>query len=748
MKPAKRPHTALIKILIGLCAVFFFERSSAAQLDGWRTFGVVDDVRFMDTVGGEAWALTSGGILVVNPSTLTSRILTNTDGLLTNDFEHLIVDAAGDLWIAGLGRLVKRPAGAQVFEAFAFLDQNSASVRLHAVADDQTQLWVGADIGLTLFDKVTDGGQIQDSYQRFGSIPAQTAVVDLLLTTDSIWVATPAGLAVGERTDPLQLKSFANWAAFTSTNLPSLFGLEVTTVRSFSGEIIVGTSNGAFSLSYSPVDSTITSLGLPPGAHIFEMRNDLFGPQTLTLFTSLGRYVYDGASAVLQPTVGVSGASITTGANTGSAEFVAAAGQGVFSSSGANFSAVQSSSLPGPDVRDIALTASGVPFAAFWIDRFAHLSVSQWLAFDTVFPREAFSVTSDSAGALWLGTFGSGLWRYDGASFVRYDTLNSTLTGNTDPNGENFVVIYELVSGPRYTYVANYRALNLNPVSIVDQTDPARWISFGAAEGVNNEFIVSVDVDGNRLVLGSENSGAYLCDLGPDPFDKSDYVVRRFFEGAASPLMRISSDKINVARFDPQGNMWLGHTTGLMRFDAGIERFVDVELPLNLGPGVVDIEFGPQDNIWLATFTGLGLFNPTSGTFQVFTALNSGLVSDNVRALSFDPATNFIWSATDNGISRFLPALGIPNFDVQTVSAFPNPFRIQTGADRLRFNFSGLAEARIFTESGELVWIGPSAQGWPGLNQSGEPAASGVYIYLLSEDNGATGSGKILLIRD
>ncbi|MCH7878761.1 MAG: hypothetical protein IH914_05560, partial [candidate division Zixibacteria bacterium] len=181
------------------------------QLSGWRTFGATRDVKYIDIVGAEVWALTSGGILAVNPADLSNRILTNTDGLFTNDFEHLLTDASGDLWIAGLGRLIKRSAGSSSFEAFPFLDQNRAFVRLYALADDQTRLWVGTDIGLALFDKITDGGQIQDSYQRFGSIPSQTDVVDVILTTDSVWVATPDGLAVGERLDPLQLKSFAHW---------------------------------------------------------------------------------------------------------------------------------------------------------------------------------------------------------------------------------------------------------------------------------------------------------------------------------------------------------------------------------------------------------------------------------------------------------------------------------------------------------------------------------------------------------
>lgn len=715
-----------------------------AQQDGWQTFGVTRDVKFIDTVGAEVWALSSGGILVINPVDLSNEILTNTDGLLTNDFEHLLTDSNGDLWIAGLGRLIKRSAGASSFTAFPFLDQNNSFVRLYALADDQNQLWVGTDIGLALFDKITDGGQIQDNYQRFGSIPSQTDVIDLILTTDSVWVATPDGLAVGERIDPLQLKSFANWATFTSSNLPQLFGQTITSLQSFSDTIFIGVSNGAYSLRYSAVDTSLIQLPLPAGTRVFELRIE---NSKLALYTSRGKYTYDGNALTPSAVFGALGSSYTSGVKTGSATFLGVENRGVYWSVTDTFTVVQNSSLPGADVRDITLTASGAPLAAFWVDQYAVLSGDRWIPFDTIFPKEAFSAGADSTGALWFGTEGGGLWRYDGDSLVKYDTLNSTLIGNTDPIGENFVVIREIVSGPRYTYLANFRALNLKPVSIVDQLDPTRWISLGVAEGLNSDFITSLDALGNRLLVSSTNKGAYLFDLGPDPFVTADYSMVHFSADTSDALFRLSSNAINVARFDANGDMWLGHNQGLMRFDAGIERFVDVELPLNLGPIVTDITFGPQEKVWLSTPTGLGLYDTVSGVFDVFTSLNSGLVSDNIRALVFDPVTNFVWIATNNGISRFMPPLGLPNFDVKTVSAFPNPFVIGAGADRLRFNFSGIAEARIFAESGELVWVGPSSQGWSGENQSGAPVAAGVYIFLLIESGVESGIGKILLIR-
>ena len=54
---------------------------------------------------------------------------------------------------------------------------------------------------------------------------------------------------------------------------------------------------------------------------------------------------------------------------------------------------------------------------------------------------------------------------------------------------------------------------------------------------------------------------------------------------------------------------------------------------------------------------------------------------------------------------------------------------------------------RIFTPAGELVRRQDANCGWFGDNQAGERVASGVYIYLLEDDQGNIKRGKILLVR-
>ena len=66
--------------------------------------------------------------------------------------------------------------------------------------------------------------------------------------------------------------------------------------------------------------------------------------------------------------------------------------------------------------------------------------------------------------------------------------------------------------------------------------------------------------------------------------------------------------------------------------------------------------------------------------------------------------------------------------------------------DRLNFNFSGNARLRVFTVAGELVVDLPEPV-WDGRNAAGEAVASGVYLYVLTDESGNSGSGKFLLVR-
>ena len=82
------------------------------------------------------------------------------------------------------------------------------------------------------------------------------------------------------------------------------------------------------------------------------------------------------------------------------------------------------------------------------------------------------------------------------------------------------------------------------------------------------------------------------------------------------------------------------------------------------------------------------------------------------------------------------------------VVAFPNPFIIRDASDVLRFNYDGNARVNIYTVNGELVRDINVNENWDGKNESRQDVTSGVYLFLLTAEDGSVGRGKILLIRE
>ena len=86
--------------------------------------------------------------------------------------------------------------------------------------------------------------------------------------------------------------------------------------------------------------------------------------------------------------------------------------------------------------------------------------------------------------------------------------------------------------------------------------------------------------------------------------------------------------------------------------------------------------------------------------------------------------------------------------NLDNILAYPNPYVIRYGNETVRFNYSGLAQIRIYTLSGELVREIPVNGEWDGRNASGETVASGLYLFTLTASDNEVGRGKIMLIRE
>jgi len=265
----------------------------------------------------------------------------------------------------------------------------------------------------------------------------------------------------------------------------------------------------------------------------------------------------------------------------------------------------------------------------------------------------------------------------------------------------------------------------------------------GSGQGINNEFVSCLDVYGSIMAVGTEGIGFYECNLGPNPMDTSDDVCNLFDVSSTG----IPSNTIRTVKYSPDGVLWIGTNFGLSRYDFGIERYVDVSLPAGIGPDIKTIEYGARGDVWVGSINGAAKIDGVDGSAEVFNSFNSGLVSDFVNNIHFDHFSGKVFLATGNGISIISSEIGQPTADVKSVLAFPNPFVIDSPDDELEFNFSQNGIIRIYSIAGELVREMQVGQRWNGENDRGEKVSSGPYVFVITDDEGNVGRGKILLIR-
>ena len=154
------------------------------------------------------------------------------------------------------------------------------------------------------------------------------------------------------------------------------------------------------------------------------------------------------------------------------------------------------------------------------------------------------------------------------------------------------------------------------PVSAQDPAPPlpyvyTKWKQFTVADGLPNDHIFAVKVDGPRVWIGTENGLAML--------DKRSGKIRSWGEKDGLPFRVITGIDVD----SKTGDVWIAmFGGGLARFSGG--RF-DHWNQLNSGL-VNDVVYGvavENDNVWAATTAGASRYNTVTREWTVFTEKNA-----------------------------------------------------------------------------------------------------------------------------
>ena len=307
-------------------------------------------------------------------------------------------------------------------------------------------------------------------------------------------------------------------------------------------------------------------------------------------------------------------------------------------------------------------------------------------------------VASDSSNNIWIGTFSSGLVKYDGASWVCYNTSNSQL-----PN-DSINSLY--VDRKNRVLVWTNRGLTI--------LDHGKWTTYNKANsGLRAEIILSVCVDNNdNIWLGAVTSfidfetlaGLYFFDG-----NKWSLYNRKNSILPYEAIHSIVCDKNNVIWLGTAQNLGKGGLVRIkneqwtlyssdnspMKYNV-LERIVlgrngqlllSSDVPFELKSGVLD--------------GYLYLFNGIDTWLDISPAKNNANLTNRVTATVFDKNGN-IWVATSVDPNR-------PNVDY-SLSMYSNGKWTVLSSTLPNFPRTYIADVTV--DSSNNIWVAaPDAGG-------------------------------------
>lgn len=789
------PHAIrrLAALLLGLLLLYAAPRPAAGQ---WVAHTSLRSVTALAVSPEALWAGTTGGVFRYAVGSGDVRRFTLADGLAGTRAEAVAFDGgcgeAGCLWIGYsdgvLDRLDVARETVRSFRDVARAERFASRGINRLVARGDT-LYVATDFGLVVFDAAR--GEVRDTYERFGSLPAATPVFDVLEApgpdgAPALWVATAEGVAYAARAT-INLKDPAAWTA-ESAGLPAV---EARALARHAGRLYVGTAGG---LAVREPGGGYTALGLTARA-VTDLVSDgtrLLGAERFGVVVvdddGAGQRTSDDFSAPTAVAVGPSGRVWLGDAREG---LVALA---PFTSATDRLEAEQTFYPDGPYYNlfaDLGVDAAGrlwvagapaspeAPDAGFyrrdadgtWTDYVAALVPA--LEGRTSFTR----LFVDDEGA-WFGSQSGGglVFAAPGEEPVAYNRANSSLRGAESGGNPDYILVGGIGRDDQGNlWVSNRDAPR--PLSV--QTPDGDWTSLPlvSCDGITpfNATYDGLYVDDfGQLWLTVVDKrdlrntvGLSIVDPGRDVTDPSDDVCRYFGSAGAGGQGLPRSREVRAVVEDRDGNVWIGTDRGLAYvLNTGIVAQDPNAIPvwpqgedrsyLFQGLHVNDLAVDPANRVWIASNQGAWLVESVGGGYRVaehFTTENSPLFSDVVSAVTVDGRTGDVYFATDLGLVSYRGDAVEAAPSSAELFVFPNPVRLAPDAPGEVF-IDGLVDATtvlIVTPGGEVVRRFEARGGrarWDALDGEARPVPSGVYLVIaVAADGSETAYGKVAILR-
>ena len=256
-------------------------------------------------------------------------------------------------------------------------------------------------------------------------------------------------------------------------------------------------------------------------------------------------------------------------------------------------------------------------------------------------------VLSDSAGELWVGVDGKGIYRLDSLyNIIAHYGMDSksVLFNNVvlciceDSKGNVWL-------GTFFDGVIRYnRTTNRFDKKIVKGTAPYGLLS----SQVNN---ITEGVDG-KLWFSTNGGGINIYDPEHDTFE---YILRDDSKHESNQLI---DNYCTITHIDPEGIIWIGTFRGLCSYDRTHNQFTHYTMKNGNLPNdiVFYLKADSKGNMWVGTQNGLACIYPDREYIKIYT-IKEGLPNSLILGIEEDRNGN-IWIVTGDGLAMYNPVNG------------------------------------------------------------------------------------------
>ncbi len=763
----------------------------------WDIVTNLNDTRALLTSGDTLYAATGGGLVEYSIPAGTYKALTVGNEITDHNFTA-ITKSNKDLLILGTqnGTIAfLNPANNAVKEDYSL--QGNEIVALYSVND---VLWALTPkmVAVYLYDHASDRFQFRDFYSHFNQ--SFNAFTDLTVSGQRIFLGSDAGLFYASSNFlNINLKSAENWNLYTTANGLPQNG--VLSLLSREDTLYVGTTGGMVQFYQSAFHALPQGKTPAPVSNIRTAGDRIYFQDNHSIY-AISKTSYDILTRNLNSTL------TTFTVNDQGGIWGALKDRGLWNL--ASNSRIWFNSPMDSYLGEVMLDSQNRLWVlSSRIKEERHLGFSVMV--DGVWHNyspgggwrsmgSAVALAEDPEGTVWIGTWGGGIIfasptldlnfinNYETEGWMREFSIAGDDTITLAPPDTSGLLLSSVSSNPNYTVVTdimfdpeNQRSWILNdspqnqkPIIAVNTPgyDPEilnaqNWdyIPFPPNIVVTENAIYSItkDIFGN-FWIGTHNSGVVELQIQ----ENGQLAWQNVTEND-----NLKNNFCWVVAADQDGYVWIGTSMGLNAyFNGTVYDFREDYQPIGLD--INDIKVDKDNNKWFATDKGLSLLKASGSPWDKkswihLVPMNSELFGDNiyhtnlpsedVHNVFVDENNGDVYCTTASGLAilRNNP-FTTPQVSLDKVVSGPNPFYPGTGLNGYFYikNITSNSQVKILTSSGQLVRtldgtnaseiLGSQAQ-WDGRNTAGRLVSSGVYLYLVTNEEGKSASGKVLVIR-